>query len=395
MNAFTRQFRDFFVSLQLTVALLILSLVLVFVATIDQVNLGIWAVQEKYFRSFFVLWKFPGSNLSLPVFPGGYFIGGLLLINLISAHIYRFQLSWRKAGIQLTHAGIIILLIGELVTGIMQKDSSMRLEEGQTRAFSESFRDHELAILDKTDPAFDEVVAVPEAVLADAGSVQHPKLPFQVRVKTYYANATMQMGAPSGRPDAPVATQGIGPRVQVLPLPLTYKPDEINLPAAFVEIITTEGTLGTWVVSPMITAPQVFNYQGRNWEVALRLKRHYLPYSLSLLQVTHEKYPGTEIPKNFASRVRLRDDASHEDREVVIFMNNPLRHGGQTFYQYQMNAAGKMSAFQVVSNPGWLMPYIACILMGVGLTFQFCLSLAGFIRKRSAAAAVAAAAGRP
>jgi len=219
--------------------------------------------------------------------------------------------------------------------------------------------------------------------------VQHPKLPFQVKVKTYYANATMQMGSPDSRPGAPVATQGVGARVQVLPLPLTYKPDEINQPAAFVEIITTDGTLGTWVVSPMVGMPQTFTYQGRTWELALRLKRHYLPFSLNLLQVTHDKYPGTEIPKNFASRVRLKDTAGHEDREVVIFMNNPLRHGGQTFYQYQMNAAGKMSAFQVVSNPGWLMPYIACIMMGVGLTLQFCISLAGFICKRARTPAVA------
>lgn len=389
MNTLTRQFRDFFVSLQLTVVLLILSLLLVFVATIDQVNLGIWAVQEKYFRSFFVLWPVPGSNVALPVFPGGYFIGGLLLINLISAHIYRFSLTWKKLGIQLAHAGLIVLLLGELFTGILQKDSSMRLEEGQTKSYSESFREHELAIIDRTDPAFDEVVAVPEAVLADEGSLQHPKLPFQVNVKTFYANATMQMGSPSGRPGDPVANQGIGARVQVLPLPLTFKPDEINLPAAFVEIVGPAGTLGTWVVSPLVSMPQAFAFEGRTWEVVLRLKRHYYPFSINLLQVTHDKYPGTEIPKNFASRIRLKDEAGHEDRELVIFMNNPLRHGGHTFYQYQMNAAGKMSAFQVVRNPGWLMPYIACIMMGLGLTWQFGHSLLGFIRKRTAASAVA------
>lgn len=265
----------------------------------------------------------------------------------------------------------------------------MRLEEGQTRSYTESFRDHELVLMDKTAAAYDEVVAVPEAVLADQGTVQHPKLPFSVRVKAFYANATLQMGDPAGRPGAPVATQGVGARVQVLPLPLTYKPDEINLPAAFLEIVTPEGTLGTWAVSPTIGMPQTFAYQGRNWELALRLKRHYLPFSLNLLQVTHDKYPGTEIPKNFASRVRLRDEAGHEDREVVIFMNNPLRHGGLTFYQYQMNAAGRMSAFQVVRNPGWLLPYVACIMMGLGLTFQFCLTLAGFIRRRAGTPAAA------
>ena len=50
--------------------------------------------QEKYFRSFFVLAK-PFGDVPIPVFPGGYLIGGLLLINLIAAHVYRFAFSWR------------------------------------------------------------------------------------------------------------------------------------------------------------------------------------------------------------------------------------------------------------------------------------------------------------
>ena len=57
MNDTVRQFRDFFVSLRLTVVLLVLSMILIFAATIDQVNLGIWAVQQKWFRSLFVLWR--------------------------------------------------------------------------------------------------------------------------------------------------------------------------------------------------------------------------------------------------------------------------------------------------------------------------------------------------
>lgn len=386
MNPLLLNFRDFFVSLRLTVVLLILSLLLVFVATLDQVNLGIWAVQEKYFRSFFVIGRLPGTDVPIPVFPGGYLIGGLLLINLVAAHVYRFAMTWKKLGIQLAHAGLIALLVGELVTGLLQEDSSMRLQVGETKQYVESFREHELAVLDKTDPTFDEVVAIPQGALADEKSLQHGKLPFQVNVKAWLPNATLQMGDPKARPDLPQATAGIGPRVQVIPLPITYKPDEINVPAAFVEIVGTEGTLGTWVVSPVIGMPQTFNYQGKTWELALRLKRTYLPFSLKLHEVTHEVYPGTEIPKNFASRVQLKSDDGQADREVLIFMNNPLRHGGQTFYQYQMNAPGQLTVFQVVRNPGWILPYIACVMMGLGLTWQFSYSLLGFVRRRSAAA---------
>jgi ResB-like family len=384
MNPVFRRLRNFFVSLQLTVVLLVMSMVLVFVATLDQVNLGIWVVQEKYFRSLFVLWQLPNSNVSIPIFPGGYLVGGFLLVNLIAAHVYRFKLSWKKAGILIAHSGLILLLVGELLTSLLQKDSAMRIEEGETRKYSESFRDYELALLDKTNPDYDEVVAIPDTVLADKSLVQHPKLPFQVRVKEYFPNANVQM-RDAAEPALPGIT-GIGARVALVPLPVTARQDEVNSPGAYVELISPEGSLGTWLLSPLLGMPQTLNYQGHAWELALRLKRFYQPFSLSLLKVTHDVYPGTDIPKNFASRVRLRDDAGRTDREVNIFMNNPLRFDGLTFYQYQMNAEEHLSVFQVVRNPSWRLPYIACAMMAFGLLVQFGLSLTGFMRKRATAA---------
>ena len=193
MTPLVRQFRDFFVSLKLTVWLLGLSIILIFWATLAQVKLGIWGVQEKFFHTLFVLETIPGTAIPVPVFPGGYLLGGLLLINLVAAHIYRFKLEWKKAGIQLTHLGLILLLVGELITSLMQVESNMRLEEGGTMHYSESYRSNELAILDTTNPEFNEVVAIPEAVLSDGGSIQHPKLPFQLRIRDYYPNAALQM----------------------------------------------------------------------------------------------------------------------------------------------------------------------------------------------------------
>ena len=384
MNTVTRLFRDFFVSLQLTVILLILSLVLVFVATLDQVNLGIWAVQEKYFRSLFVMWTAPGTGLALPIFPGGYLIGPLLLLNLVFAHLYRFQLTWKKLGIQLAHSGIILLLIGELLTGLLQQDSYLRLDTGETKPFSESQRGMELAILDQTNAAYDEVVAVPESVLAEKGLIQHPKLPFKVRIQGYYPNASMQRReqAPGTAPS--MATAGIGPQIALVPLPITYKTDERNLPAVYAEVLGTEGSLGIWLLSPALGMPQTFSYQNRNFQLTLRSTRYYKPFTVQLLKFTHDKYPGTEIPKNFASRVRVKSDDKQTDREVLIFMNNPLRYGGYTFYQAGYENNDQTSILQVVRNPGWLIPYISCLMMGLGLCIQFGFHLTGFIRKRSA-----------
>src|SRR3954471_1193696 len=116
MNTLMHRLRAFFVSLKLTVTLLVLGMILVFWATLAQVDLGVWGVQERFFHRFIVTERIPGTPLWAP-YPGGYLIGTLLLLNLIAAHIDRFKFTFRKLGIQLTHAGVIVLLLGELFTG--------------------------------------------------------------------------------------------------------------------------------------------------------------------------------------------------------------------------------------------------------------------------------------
>jgi hypothetical protein len=387
MNEIVRQFRNFFVSLKVTIGLIALSIVLIFWATVSQADLGVWGVQQKFFHAFFVLQKIPGTDIPVPVFPGGYFIGGLLFVNLVAAHLYRFRLSWGKMGIWLTHGGLVLLLVGGLLSSLWQQEFQMRLEEGDTRNYSESDRDNELAIIDATDPKFDDVVAIPEEYLARGETVQHPKLPFRVVPRLYYPNAALQMRTEaSGAPPSP-ATVGLGPQVVVTPLPLTYKENERNLPAAYIELVGPEGSLGTFLVSADLEVPQRFDYGGRSWRIAMRFRRRYLPFSMTLLKFSHDIYPGTDIPKNFSSRVRLSGPDPSDNRESLIYMNNPLRTAGLTFYQASFDPNdNKATVLQVVSNPSWRIPYISCAIMAAGMILQFGRHLAGFARKRRAAA---------
>lgn len=380
MRELLRSFVDLFASLRLTVVLLCLSIVLVFVATLDQTQLGIWAVQEKYFRSLFVMYLV-GGNIPVPIFPGGYLLGSFLFLNLVAGLLVRFQWTWKKAGLIASHIGLILLLVGELFTGLMQQDYRMELAEGQTGHYAESFRDIELAVIDTTAADHDEVVAIPSAILTRDRSVQHPKLPFRVVTRAYFPNAEfgMRPADVSGFPI--VADQGVGARVVARPLRVSYNDREPNQPAAFIELVGEKGSLGTWLVSPAFGSPQTFVADGRTFKLSLRLERRYMPFSVKLLKVTHETYQGSEIPRNFASRVNVADGP--DQHEVLIYMNNPLRHGGLTFYQYQMNAANGRSTFQVVSNPSWVMPYIACLLMGFGLTIHFLISLTQFAKRRA------------
>ncbi|HXQ82370.1 MAG TPA: cytochrome c biogenesis protein ResB [Opitutaceae bacterium] len=380
MPPFIRQLRNLFVSLRLTVVLLALSIVLVFWATLDQVHLGVWAVQQKFFHSFLVFVRL--GDLRVPVYPGGYTIGGLLLVNLISAHAYRFRRGWGKAGIWIAHTGLIMLLVGELVSGLVQQDFQMRLDEGETKNFSESSLLNELAVIDATDPNFDEVVAIPESFVARGTVLQNPRLPFKVVPRGYYENSAVQLRSQApGAPPSP-ATQGMGPQLAVTPLEVTYRQDERNTPAAYVELVGPEGSLGTWTVSTLLGNPQAFPYAGRTWKLVMRPKRLYEPYSLTLEKFSHDIYPGTDIPKNFSSRVRINPAGGGEGREVLIYMNNPLRYDGLTYYQASFENNDKTTILQVVRNPSWLVPYIACAAIGLGLVVQFLLHLAAFGRAR-------------
>src|SRR5260370_13712625 len=79
--------------------------------------------------------------------------------------------------------------------------------------------------------------------------------------------------------------------------------------------------------------PQQVSVDGKTYDVFLRSKRTYKPYSIHLNEFRHDRYMGTDIPKNYSSEVRLVDNNRGEDRETMIYMNHPLRYAGETFYQ--------------------------------------------------------------
>jgi hypothetical protein len=208
-----------------------------------------------------------------------------------------------------------------------------------------------------------------------------------VVVRGFWPNADLHGPAqPPGQIlGSSLATKDIGPQLSLTPLPPTYKDNERNLPAVSLELVGTDGgTLGTWLLSPMLMAPQTFDYGGHTWRLVLRLARDYQPFSLTLLKFSHDLYPGTDTPKNYSSRVRLKSDDGADDGEKLIYMNNPLRYRGLTFYQASFANNDQTTILQVVRNPSWKLPYISCSLVALGLMVQFGISLVNFIDRRKA-----------
>jgi len=401
-------------SLRLTVILLAFGIVLVFVGTVAQADEGLYQAQARYFKHWFV-WgiTFFGHKVALPL-PGGYLIGTLLLINLTAAHIQRFQWTWKKSGIHLTHVGIVLLLVGQLATDLLSRETQLRFTEGETKWWSESAMDYELAFLTDLDATNEQVIAIPARLLARGGEITHEKLPFAVRVRHYWPNSEPNFRAPMQQNDPPLTTNGVARNFDFRELHLTHKMDDKNVPTAIVELSGGGVTPGMWVVSGWggdetmvfglrryyteqlgpqmassiigrLTEPQSVDAGGRRFTFTLRPARAYEPYSLTLLKATHAVYPGTKTPKDYRSRVRINNPARGEDREVEIYMNNPLRYAGLTFFQHQMSFPGETpsSTLQVVRNPGWITPYAGCIIVASGLIIQFMIHLVGFLSKRA------------
>jgi hypothetical protein len=389
-----RKFVDLITSLKLTIVCLAAAMALIFAGTIAQVHLGIHEAQQRYFQSLFVWWPAEGRGFKIPIFPGGHLIGAVLLINLIAAHAKRFHWAWRKLGIHLTHAGLIIMLAGGLFTDLFAVESHMRLSQGDTKNYTEDPRLMELAVIDTTGPEFDQVTAIPETLLRHKRTIEPGSLPFQIVVRNFFQNSRLQMLSEATNGAQPIANQGPGAQIAVVSVPRATGVDDRDVIAAAIEIVPIDfatgaaaPSLGTWLVSDALGAPQTFSCAGRTWQLVMQPARYYKPFSVTLQKFAHERYAGTEIPKNFSSRITLIDPERAVNRDVLIYMNHPLRYRGETFYQAGFQKDDQASILQVVHNPSFIAPYVACVIVAAGLLVQFGYHLVGFSRRRRTALA--------
>ncbi len=379
-------------SLRLTVTLFVLAMILIFAGTLAQRFEGNWEVVNTYFRSVYVMiplqvfvpetmGKVPGAFL----FPGGFVIGGLLLVNLLAAHAVRFKLSWKRTGVLVIHAGLILLLVGEAVTAFYAHEANMTIDQGGYANYTENLRRFELAVIDGSDAVQDQVTVIPSAMMRRAAGgepLRDAALPFEVKVERWMDNS-MIAGPGIAPPDvwkANRATAGLGTQIVAVEQPRVTGVEQqtVNAPSAYVTLTHQGENLGTYLISLYFDQRQTVTLGDRNYELALRFERDYKPYTMHLLEFRHDKFVGTEIPRNFSSQIRLVDPTQNEDREVLIWMNHPLRYNGETFYQAAFKPGNTATILQVVRNPGWLLPYISCVLVTVGMIVHFGVMLAKF-----------------
>jgi hypothetical protein len=404
-------------SLQLTVVLFAFSMVLVFFGTMAQIDKGIWTVVDQYFRSWYVWVPFQliaefGKRFfsfafadttvwkgSFPL-PGGWLLGGVMLVNLLAAHLTRFKLAWRRTGIITIHIGVILLMAGELVTGLYAVESRMVLQIGESASFIDHSRRVELAFV---DPASGRTITIPQGMLKANSVVTHPDLPVDVEVVEFLKNTTIRPA--DGGDDSAVIISNSGGRYVVIPaveesgVKSEQREDvqgvRVRLIAKGTNELLAERLFSLWdyrngpAVRQFMTIPFKVASGGHEFTVQLRNERILKPYTITLLDFEHSKHAGTDMAKDFASTVRLSDPETGDERHVRIWMNHPLRHRGETFYQsgtiaVQGEQKDSGTILQVVRNPGWLLPYLSCIVVTLGMLIHFGINLIKFTGRRAA-----------
>jgi hypothetical protein len=298
-----------------------------------------------------------------------------------------YLLFGRKAGIVLLHGGILLMMATEIIVHVGAVETRMSVMEGESANWTQDTRHAELAVVDTSGADLDKVVAVPHKRLKRGGRIAAPELPFDIQIDPggFMTNADIRE-ARGGEPNRATAGLGLSRIGKALP---EETGERIDLPGLYATILDkgTGKAIGTYLFSVLFSfeggGAQRIEAGGKTYDVSMRFERHYKPYEIHLKDFRFERYPGTQTPKDFSSFVRLVDKERGVDREVRIWMNNPLRYRGDTLYQADWDKATEAgTVLQVVTNSGWMVPYVGCVIVFWGLVGQFALSLAGFVTRR-------------
>lgn len=305
----------------------------------------------------------------------------------------------KQGGNVLLHLGVGLMMVGQFAFGDRQLEQRLSLIEGESSNTLVNLDLIELAFVNKGETS-DEVIAIPGSRLRSAFQtdtvISDDALPVDIRVVEFFENSNLRAVEGDN-----LATTGFGLGTQAVNARKSGGTDSaMNLASAYVELIDKESplTLGTHLVSQLLSDRvmlmadntsedryDTINVGDVSYDIGLKFHREVKPYWVQLVDVRRVNYSGTETPRDYSSFIRIVDEETGEDRRERVWMNNPLRYRGETFYQssYTPLPGGKeMTGIQVVQNSGWLIPYLACSITALGMLAHFFGTLTRFLKRR-------------
>lgn len=357
----------------ITLGCLIILFALVFFGTLYQTEHGLFEAQKKFFGYGFVL---IGGFFPLPAASLVIWVMSIQLAVMMIVH-----LAWKfnKFGLWVSHGGIMALLVGGYITQMMAVESQLTLAEGETGHFSTSYQDYELAFWE-VEGDTNRVFAYDHRALRPGRELDVAPYKSKVKVHAYYQNSdAFTTRATNG----PVYINGSG--IGMLEQRKPEKEVTQNAPGLIFTLKEDGKPDREVLLYGQELNPLILTLDGRKVFAQFRLKHYPLDFSLRLTDFIKNVHPGTDIPSSFESNAELTENGS--SRPVKVWMNNPLRHGGYTFFQAsyaQAQGMAEKSTFAVVTNPGRMLPYISSLVVFGGLLLHFLIKLIPFIRKEAA-----------
>lgn len=116
-----------FSSPRLTFALLGYGMILVFIGTLAQTQIGIMAAQQKYFESFFCLADF--GSIKIPLI-GGAAVGALAFVNILLSGLRFVRFGWQGFGVAITHMALALLIVSGALQYFVRIEGRISLREG-------------------------------------------------------------------------------------------------------------------------------------------------------------------------------------------------------------------------------------------------------------------------
>ena len=337
---------------------------LVVIGTVAQKYFGLQASLEKYFSAWLI------QPMDMPVYlPSGRLIMAIIMINLAAKMLMGTKWKAKMIGINITHFGLLLLMIGGMITAYTTIEGNLTVQEGTQSSIFKDFHQLELAVIDSSPKDHDAVTSFTHGYFTDGQSFSDSQIPFTFKVVHFYKNCEAVQRDADG--DASQLKQ-IAKRFQFKELP-TDKNDR-NAGGIEIEISGAEATNnGSYILyhSPIQGASSAIiqGSDGKSYEVALRPRQYELPFTIHLKDFEKLDHGGTMMARAFSSKVTVTQGDSSE--HTKIYMNHPLRRDGYTLYQSsfdQSNPSGvETSVFQVVHNKGQIMPYLAIIVITLGL----------------------------
>ncbi|MBT8038365.1 MAG: cytochrome c biogenesis protein ResB [Verrucomicrobiae bacterium] len=333
--------------------------VLVTVGTIAQKYFGLHDSLEKYFSSWFI------QPMDWPIWlPAGRFTMALILINLSSKLLVATKWKIKNIGINITHIGVFLLMIGAVITAYTTTEGNMSIREGEESSVFLNSHEVEIAVTNTSHPDYDDTTAFTQGFFHHGQTFSDESVPFSFKVLKEYKNCR-----PVNRSNSETSEnyQGRAANIELEELPAD--PKDRNLRGIEVEISgLNEGQNGIYIfiAHPEWTPAKLTAGNAQTYNVSLRQRHHELPFSIHLKDFEKLNHAGTMMARAYSSKVKVTQDESTED--IKIYMNHPLRRNGYTLYQASFDQRGvETTILQVVYNKGQLMPYISVVVIFIGL----------------------------